>query len=167
MHEAVSAKSMPVFEAERSKAAPQARLLAPSMHMPSMHMRRAQRTSAGPYPLIAPPPCPYDSRRAAQYVRRWNTVSPAAHGYCGSLPNDYRQMPDVPVGMDIVYSLQGLAGARSSRRSWTAEATSHAAAPLWAAADKSAAWRIPPAPMSSRSPACARMAAKVSRSGPS
>lgn len=162
MHEAVSAKSMPVITAQRPMAAPHACLLARSVHMRRHSEQAWERTRSSRCSHA-----PMTRRCAAQYVRRWNTVSPAAHGYYGSLANDYRHGPGVPLGMDIVYSPQDLAGRRSSRRSWRAEATSHAAAPLWAAADKSAAWRIPPAPISSRSPACARMAAKVSRSGPS
>jgi hypothetical protein len=60
---------------------------------------------------------PDDTRCAAQHVRRWNTVSPAAHGCHGSLPNVYRRKRGAPVGMDIVWSVQGLADSGSSRRS--------------------------------------------------
>lgn len=50
---------------------------------------------------------PDDTRCAAQHVRRWNTVSPAAHGCHSSLPNVYRRKRGAPVGMDIVWSVQG------------------------------------------------------------
>ena len=109
--------------------------------------------------------------------------SDAAHRLCvvleqsvtrGSLKLDkpcrlFTATPRSPIGMELVLlAYVDAASGMPTRPSCSAEATSHALAPVRAAASMSSRWRIPPAPITSVwAGAVARTRSKVARSGPS